>query len=440
MKRAQNCVYITDNFIRFGPGGAGREINTGSLKNDEAAAALKGLLKKSRIAREHLILGIPRTRAAVRYLTLPAHNEEEINRMAEYELYTLFPCKPQDLIFSYAAIDKRPDGYSQVMLVAAPKEDVFDRISTLSAAGITPEAITISSAALYNQFHKQKRQPGDYLLANLDDGFMDLLLISGRKPVFSRGVRIENPPEIKDLVKSLEENAAILKNNGNSINSIILSGNGCDKGALAQGLKNALPYSVEIDNSLSVLNGLEQGIDNSALKINLLPEELKARKIKDKRRRSVFLFFALLLLNLSLCANIIYQRIRARQEYLSAIKSGIRQIIPRASLLENKKLKTQIIKMGINSGRLTLGLLTALYRAAPEDMSFNTLVISRRKAPASMVVTGQAADSEGVLKFANALKESDLIKSADVANIAQLKPPQEKGVSFELRAAVDKTD
>lgn len=432
MGKGGNCAYITDNFIRFGPGGAGREINTGSLKNEEVSGALKSLLRKCRVSREHLTLGVPRIRAAVRYLTLPSHNDEEINRMAEYELYTLFPCKPQDLIYSYSVIDKRPDGYSRVMLVAAPKEDVLGRISTLSSAGITPEAITISSAALFNQFHRQKRPQGDYLLINLDDGFMELLLISGGKLNFSRGVRVKNPAEIKDLAGSVEENIAILKNNGNSVNSIILSGSGSD--LLAGELRNSLPYSVEIDRSLSVLKGLEQGINNCALKINLLPEELKARVIKEKRKRSVFLFFALLLLNLSLCANIVFQRTKARREYLYALNSRIGEIIPQASALEGKKLKARIMKRGINSGRVILGLLAEIYRAAPEEMSFNTLAVSRQKEPGVMVVTGQAAGPERVLKFANALKESDLIKNADVANIARLKPPRERGVSFELRA------
>lgn len=437
MNGRQKSVYITDNFIRFGPTGAGQEINTSSLGKDEVAGALNSLLKKHRIAREHIILGIPRVQAAVRYLTLPAHNDEEIKRIAEYELYILFPCKPQDLIYGYAAIDKRQDGYSQVMLAAVPREAVFSRISTLAAAGITPEAVTLSTTALFNQFQAQKRQQDDYLLINLDDGFIELLLISEGKPAFSRGIRVKNHAEIKDLIKSIEGNTAILKNNGYSVNTIILSGNGRDKDALADGIRNILSCRVEIDDTLSVTKGLAQGINSCAFKINLLPDELKARKIRDKRKRSVFLFFALFLLDLSLCANIVSQKIKARQEYLYIIKSGIQEITHQASLLNGKKLKAQTMKQRINSGRLALSLLTELYRAAPDEMSFNTLAISRQKAPGTMVISGQTVDPEHALKFANALKDSDLIKNADVANIAQLKAAREKGVSFELRANLE---
>lgn len=433
MRKTKNSVYVTENFIKFGPA-AGQEINISSLKKDEIAGALKALLKKNRYICEHLVLGVPRTRVAIKYLTLPALNDKEINRMTEYELNNLFPYKPEELIYDYAVINKQADGYSQVMLVAVLKEAVLAGISTLGLAGLVPEAINISTVSLFNQFRTQKRRPDDYLLINLDDAFMELLLVSQGRPVFSRGIRIKSPAEIKDLVKMAEENITIIRSKGDSINVIILSGKGYALKDFARGIEESLPYKVEIDDSVSVLKGLAAGMNNSAFKINLLPEELKARKIKDKRKRVNLLFFSLLLLNLSLCANIVFQKIKARKEYLYIIKAGIREIAPQASILQEKKLKAQILSNGINSGRLTLGLLIELYRLAPEELSLNTLTISPQKAVGTMILTGQARDSESVLSFANALKKSVLIKSADVDNISQLKAAKEGGgVNFEMR-------
>ena len=75
---------------------------------------------------------------------------------------------------------------------------------------------------------------------------------------------------------------------------------------------------------------------------------------------------------------------------------------------------------------MTLSLLTELYRVAPEEISLNTLAISQQKIPGVMTLTGQAGDSESVLRFANALKESAIIKSADVGNISRLKAAKKK--------------
>jgi len=438
MRKSKNTVYVTDNFIKFGPAAGLGEINISSLKKDEVAEALKAFLKKNRIICEHFILGIPRTRVAIKYLTLPARNDKEINRMTEYELNNLFPYKPEELIYDYAVINKQADGYSQVMLVAALKEPILAGISTLGLAGLVPEAINISTVSLFNQFRTQKRQPDNYLLINLDDAFMELLLVGEGRPVFSRGIRIKSPAEIKDLVKIAEENITIIKDKGDSINAIILSGKGYDLEDFANGLKAILPQKVEIDDSISVLEGLAAGINNSAFKINLLPKELNARKIRNKRKRAILLFLSLFLLNLSLCANIVFQKIKAKEEYLYLIRAGIREIASQASILQEKKLKAQIVKNGINSGRLTLGLLMELYRLAPEELSLNTLTISRQKALSTITLSGQARDSESVLRFANALKESALIKSADVDNISQLNAAaQERIVNFELRANLE---
>lgn len=437
MEKGANSVYITDNFIKFSLAGL-PEINIRSLNKDEVVEKLKALLKNNRIIGEHLVLGLPRTQVAIKYLTLPALNDQEIAKMTDYELNNLFPYKPDELIYDYSVINKRSDGYSQVMLVAAPKEAIISRTSILGLAGLTPESINISTVSLFNQFDARKRRPDDYLLINLDDAFMEMLLINEGRLSFSRGINLKSPGETKDLVKIVEENIIIIRSKGGLVNAIILSGKGRELNDFARGLEEILPSKVEIDDSLSVLKGLAPGIHSSALKINLLPEELKVRKIKNKMKNANLLFIALLFLNLSLCGNIVFQKIKVRQEYLSLIKAGIREIGPQTYNLREKELKARLLKNSINSSRLTLSLLTELYRVAPEEISLNTLTISQQKIPGVMTLTGQAGDSESVLRFASALKESVMIKSADVDNISRLKAAKEGGVvSFEIRVRLE---
>ena len=437
MEKGVNSVYITDNFIRFGLE-ALPEINIRSLSKEEVVEKLKALYKNNRSMSEHLVLGIPRTQVTVKYLTLPALNDQEIAKMTEYELNNLFPYKPDELIYDYTVINKGSDGYSRVMLVVAPKESILSRTLTLSLAGLMPESINISTVSLFNQFTAQKRRPDDYLLINLDDAFMEILLINEGKLSFSRGISLKGHGEIKDLVKRVEENIAIIRNKGGVINTIILSGQGQELRDFARGLEESMPSKVEIDDSLSALKGLAPGTESGVLKINLLPEELKIHRLKNKRKSANLLFISLLILNLSLCANIVFQKIKVRQEYLSLIKAQIQEISPQTHTLREKKLKTQIVKISINSARLTLNLLAELYRAAPEEISLNTLAISQQKIPGVLTLTGQAGDSESVLRFADALKESAIIKSVDVGNISRLKSAKEEGmVGFEIRVNLE---
>ena len=426
----KSSIYVTDNFISFGQA----VLNITSLKKEEIPRTLKTLLKKNKIITENITLGIPRTQVSVKYLTLPTLKDKEINRMVEYELNSLFPYKPQDLTYDYAITHKRPDGYSQVMVVAAPRELILNQISTLKLAGLAPDVINISTISLFNQFCAQKREAANYLLINFDDAFVEIILITEGKLNFSRGISLKDIIETGDLIKVIEQTITLLRDEGKLISDIILSGSRLDLEDFAKRLKEILPYGVEVDNSFSVLKGLASKINDGTLNINLLPQELRIQKKKSSRRRTFFLFCALLLLNLSLFANIVFQRIKAMQEYLYLLRAGIQRISPEASQLQEKMFRLQILKGYINSDRLTLGLLTEIYSGAPEGISLGTLNISHQKSSGTMVLSGQAKDSETIFKFVNVLKASALLKNVDVNSISQLKSaaPQEI-INFEIR-------
>ncbi len=416
-----NGIYITDNFIRFEK----EEVSINAFKKESIPPALRD---------SHITLGIPRTRVSIKYLSLPTLNEPEIKQMVEYELNNLFPSKPEELVFGYALIQKGPDTCSKVILAVAPREVILKNILTLKQAGLIPDAVNVSTVSLFNQFCLQKRPPANYLLINLDDAFMEIIFVSGQRLEFSRGISFGRTKETGDLIKAIELTVTVLRDKGSLIDKVILSGKGLDLEDFAQGIKQALPYEVEIDHTLDVLKGLVSKGNGDTLKINLLPKELEIQREKIRKRRLSFIFAALLLLNLSLAANIIFLKVKAKQEYLSLLKSEIAKISPGASLLQQKMLNIRIVKEYTNSGRLTLGLLSELYRVAPEGISFGVLDISLKEAPGAMAIAGQAKDSETVYKFANALKGSALIKRADVTDIKKTKPAsQEQIVDFEIK-------
>lgn len=438
-----SSIYITDNFIRVGQAALTPkkqasikewELSIALLKKEEIPRALKTFIKENKIIPEYLILGMPRTKVTVKYLTLPTLNDKEINQMIELKLDNLFPYKPEELTYDYSITHKGTDG-SRVMLVAALKEAILSQVSTLRLAGLIPDAINISTISLFNQFYAQKRPPNNYLLINFDDSFMEMILISEGRLNFSRGIKLRNPPETREVIKIVGQNITILRDKGNLIHNIIISGRGMDLKDFAKHLEESLPYKTEVNDSFSVLKGLTAKINGNPLSINLLPGELKIQKRNINRKRTLILFSTLVLLNLSLVANIFFYRVKVRQEYSYLLKSGIQKISLQTSELQEKMTKVGMLKEYMNSGRLTLGLMTELYRVSPEGISLSTLNISHQKSLGSMILTGQAKDSETIFKFADALKKSVLIKNANVHNITQVKSEAtEKIINFEIRA------
>ncbi|HTZ11151.1 MAG TPA: pilus assembly protein PilM [Candidatus Margulisiibacteriota bacterium] len=421
--KLNSAIYITPSRVRF----------ANSFKEQEVKAGLKEFLNENKIIPGYIVSCIPRTEVSIKYLSFPTLNDSELKAMVEFELNNLLPLKPEEMVYDYAIIRKGPGDYSHLMLVVAPKEAVLKHTALLEEAGLIPDEVTVSTISLYKQFLSAKRPEASYLLINVDDNFLDMVYINDKKLAFSRGVALSSVGEIPNAIKDIEFTATVLKDKEYAIDKIILCG-GLNLQELAAGLEKVLPYKVEIDTSLGVLKG---SLDNKggALKINLLPEELRLKKRAGLRKRAFAYLLIILLVNLSLLANIAFMKIKSKQEYLSLLKSEISKIDDQASGLQKKLVNVQILRGYINSDRLTLWLLSELYRIAPDGIVFASLDISNREDQGTMMIAGQAKDSDMVLALANSLKETAFIKSAEVVRITKrARVAQDTGVDFEIKS------
>jgi hypothetical protein len=425
-----SSIYITNKSVRLAQA-VKRRGGEAILKEEKIDFAS---LKERKLTSDYLVLCIPRTQVSIKYLTLPATNETEIKNIVEFELNNLFPYKAEELIYDHAVIHKGKDNYSRLILAVAPKEIISKQIFSLKRAGLSPDAVNISTVSLFNQFLSQKRPAANYFLINLEDNFMEVLLVSEGKLEFSRGISIDAKGENK-LIEDIATTITILKDKGNLIDKVILSGKGLDLQSFAKSLRDSISYEIEVDDTLDILKSSGLIANGNALKINLLPQDLRAQKEKIKKRRSLFIFAALLLLNLSLIANIAFFGVKARKEYLFLLESEIQKIYPQASILQNRMLNLQIAKEYINSGRLALGLLSELYSVSPEGINLSSLDIQSQRTPRMMVIAGQAKNPEIVYKFADGLRDSALIRKADVSFVSKTNPNAgEQMVNFEIKS------
>lgn len=439
-----SAIYITENSIRFlqrVPGGKGaftlkeQEINIASIEKKSLPAALKDFLKENKIFIERLILGIPRSQVSTRHIILPSVNDNEIRKMVEFELNDIFPYRPQELAFDHAITYKNPEGYSEVMLAATRKEITSSHLSVLKEAGLVPDTIEISSISLFNQFLQEKREERlNYLLLNIENYQMDIVHLNQQRLAFSRGVNFNPEADMQELIKTIDTTLTVLRDKGYQIDTIILSGKGWELEDFAQGLGKVSPYPIEIDTTLNAAGGLLLENNARALRMDIMPNELKIKKNKEKRKRVLIYFTASLLLNVALLANIAFLQVKSKTRYLSALKSEIKKIDTQTSAAQKKMHKIQILRNYLSASRQTLGLFTEVYRLCPEGIFLDSLDISRKKPSEGLVIAGRAANSHTVLKFTDALKGSLFITTVDVAYIAKRKSDPQEMVNFEIKA------
>ncbi len=437
------AIYKTGNFIRIAQAKTNKDnhrlfkeyqLNIASFKQEEIPHRLKAFLKENRLNHESLTLNIPRAQVSVRYLNFPSVNKKEIRKMAELEIKRLFPCKPEELVFDEAIVETKPDGYSGVMLVAVQREIILRELSLLKQAGVTPEAVSVSTISLFNQFCERKKDAGNYLLVNLEDNLADILVIQKHKLVFSRGIFFKPPEQEQRLIKGIKEIINLKMTRGIGIDRIIVSGRGVDLKGLALVLEQALEFRVDVDETPSVVRSACLSDKHNILNINLMPEEDKIQRNLSKKRRSILYLITLLLLNASLIANLLFLNIKDKEDYLYFLKTEIGKIERDAELLQEKIIRTRVLKSQLNSGKLSLGLLTELYRIAPPGVHLTSLEIRNQSFSGMFILAGQAEDAQAVLRFGSLIKDSALIKQADINYITKRQSKSGEVVEFEIRS------
>lgn len=434
----RSCVvYITDSLIRFAYTGENQDkpeavhLHIPSLKKEDIPHAIKNLLKINKIVPERLILGIPRSRANLRYFSFPTVNDSEIRSMVEYDLSSRFAYKDDELVYDHAVIERSAEGFSRVILAAVPREKILPEFTLLKHAGLIPDEGALSTVSLFNQFISRKKNQEKSLLVYFDDGFVEIIYADGGKLEFSRAIDFQ-PKDPDSLVKEIKHTLSVLQTEGKVVSRAVIAGKVLALKDPLEFFLKSMGLAAEFDDTLDTLKGFLQ---DGSLKLSLLPEEYKIRKVKEQRTRSLVYLAILALLNLSLVANIVFFKIKTKDEYLFAVRSEIKKIEGRANVLQKKMAKVRILQSYINSGRLKLGLLSEIYRGAPDGIILNSLDINGEKGQGSIILIGQAQDSESVLKFTSKLKSSSFIEKTDVNYINKRRMPAQNAVDFEMRAS-----
>lgn len=437
-------IYITGYFIRITyilRAGNGHcefkehQLDITSLRKEDIPLHLQAFLKKRNIISGKLTIGIARSRVLVKYLSVPSVDSAEIKGIIEHKLKDLFPYKLGELVFDEAVIEISPDGYSRVMIAAVPGNIVLREISLFEKAGLTPDRVELSAVSLFNQACKSRKDCSDLLLINLEDNFLDIVVVRNGKFNFSRGMELDCLGQEQKLAAEISRTIYVQKAKGVDFKKIILSGRGVDLKNLAFVFEKTFGIDVEIDKKICVTNGLVLGAVDKEFKIDLLPEEFKLQKTKAGRIKAFVYFITLFVLNISLVINIVFLRIREKQEYLNFLRFQILTIENRTALLQEKMLKLNVFKHYFGSDKFVLELLAELYRITPEGVYFTSLEVEDLLSKGALTLAGQAKDNKVILRFSSLIKDSPLFGEANVRYIKKNESASTGMVDFKIRSA-----
>ncbi len=165
---------------------------------------------------------------AVRVVEMPKMTERELKGAVRFEAEKYIPYKIDEVITDCVKLEDLPSGKISILLVAAKKSIISERVSLFQDAGYTLNAVDVDSLAIMNAFLKS-RQGKDlestYALINIGAKITNLNIIRGQQTYLARDIQIAGDKITQQIARSLvlknEEAEALKLNPAERKNDII---------------------------------------------------------------------------------------------------------------------------------------------------------------------------------------------------------------------------
>ena len=128
-------------------------------KSTVISELIKGFLRENRTSPTSVFLGIPRSKAILRYLELPIAVKENLRETLGYELEKHVPFSPEDVYFDFqiTSEDKSADRL-QLLLVVVKKQALSTVLAVSEQLGFGISGVGITATALADYFSRHSKK------------------------------------------------------------------------------------------------------------------------------------------------------------------------------------------------------------------------------------------------------------------------------------------
>lgn len=398
--------------------------------------ALRRLADELHLREDRVALVLPRYDVTTRFLSLPSHLPEEVAGMVRFSAEEYVPYALDELIIDQCILKVQDSGESQALAALAHRDVVHKPLALLRQCGITPEKVLLSTACLAAAAAATPILSRDrHAVANLTAGGIEIIVMDGGLPVFSRGIITSQNWEATALDPDAGEGGGLIESSGAEelagelrgslaafrrespdgvgVDHIYLSCPYADVTRLCQSLSEKMGRDCKpADFALSLLQGAKTdmiGLPVEAvgalldmtgaakIAINLLPEsESEARRIETIKKRILCgaAFAALILLALG---GWYYQATAQRAALIRELEQRIARIEPNARGITEKREALNILSRQVDRKGSIIEQLAHLVEAAPADrLNFLRLTLRRGE---GIELWGRAKEVNDVADF-----------------------------------------
>ena len=177
-------------------------VDSGSV-----SSAISKIFAEHKIKSKAVATAVSGHSVIVKRIPVSRMSDDELAESIQTEAAQHIPFDIADVNIDYQILTEDPDSpQMDVLLVAVKKDKILNYTNVLSLAGKTPAVVDIDAFALQNCY-EYNYEPGDtttVALLNLGASVMNINIVKGRAPLFTRDVSVGGNQYTDSLQKELD--------------------------------------------------------------------------------------------------------------------------------------------------------------------------------------------------------------------------------------------
>lgn len=434
-----------------------------SLKEEDSIIFIQQTLAKYGVKNPRTIYVIPSELIITKNIELPSRDPNEIKDIVNLQASRHTPYGREEITIDYLTVGITPQNYTKVLLVIVNRDVVRRNFEILRKAGIEPEKISFFSetiACCLNFCFKLDKEQVPVCLIHVDTAFTVCNIVLGSQIIFVRSIPIgvqhltvEREIQEARFVEEIKQSLEIYRNENidNLPSRVLISG-------AIEGIKEVGPlvnealkiptevvsyapcFSLSQEATASYLAAkissylgvLSAAVSFDAVKINLVPEEAKLKRLFEERSKELIRTVSLLFSFIALVCLILLGKIYTNSVYLQKLNKRFEDLHQQAGVIEKDFTRIKLIRNYFSQKGMALEVLDEFYKLLPKKVKVSEVNFDKGK---TFRFRGTAFSAAEILSFAQELNKSSYFREAKTRDISKRKEGDSEVADFEIIAA-----
>ena len=437
--------------------------NIKDFSDDDIAQMLKNIFKDLKIRNPYVINVVPLHLTITKNLEIPSLDPKEINEIIDLQSGRQTPYAREEIIVDYINLGMHRQSYTKVLLVIVPRSAVKRQFEIMIKVGIriekmffAPEGISTITYAHLNP----ELQDNPVGIVHIDSGSSDFIISLQGVPIFTRSIPIgasqilnEKDKFIDELKQSMETYHS--EDIEKSPHMLLVTGATEQPPDFAMALTTVMHMPVKIikyfdylplnekitalpsiARHMSFFNVSSVIMNPHALKVNLLPEEIKLKRAFESRAADLIKMGVYVVCVFILLGGLVASRIYFRSTYLRSLRKQHDLSKLDAQVLEKSMEKVRVIKHYLKERGFSLQVLAAVYDILPKRILLDSIKMDQS---GNLYLKGTARAMSDVFSFVVALEETEYFSNVQTNYTTSRKVEGEDRADFGIACILEES-